>query len=277
MPEAPEVEAVVRTLRPYIQGEKISRVHVRHVIAVGPQTPGGFRRSVEGARILGVSRHGKYLVMRLNQGCLVIHFKLSGTLLWFDRAADALAPRIHLDVVLETRRGALGYFDRRHLGRIRWFPRADDAPGISRLGIDAYSPGFTPDSLASVCRQSRRAIKIMLMDQTKIAGLGNIYANESLWNARIDPRRRSYRLTPLQIRRLHKAVVSVLRRALECCLHPAPDFRDPHWWFAGLEGMLRAYGREGMPCARCGTNIRRIEQGQRSTFFCPRCQRPDSH
>jgi formamidopyrimidine-DNA glycosylase len=110
------------------------------------------------------------------------------------------------------------------------------------------------------------------MDQTRIAGIGNVYASEALWLARLSPRHRSDRLTPPEIRRLHKAVVSVLARALECCLDPPPDFRNPKWWFPDLSGILRVYGREDRPCARCKSLIRRIEQGGRSTYFCAQCQ-----
>src|SRR5216684_2712212 len=95
----------------------------------------------------------------------------------------------------------------------------------------------------------------------------------SLSHARLDPRRRANTLKPPEARRLHKAIVSVLARALECCLHPAPDFRDPEWWFQGLETILRVYGREGKPCRRCGEPIRRIAQGSRSTYCCGRCQK----
>jgi formamidopyrimidine-DNA glycosylase len=274
MPEAPEVEAVARTLRPYVQGRKIRLVHVLHAIAVRPQGAARFKNRVEGTRIQGIDRCGKYLLLRLDKGCLVLHFKFDGQLLWFDCAGEALARKLHVDVVLETRQGALGYVDRRHLGRVLWFAQAKDSAGIRRLGVDVYSREFTPDRLARVCRNSRQPLKILLMDQRKIAGLGNIYTSESLWRARLDPRGRSDQLTSSQSRRLHKAVVSVLYRALECCLHPAPVFRDPQWWFAGLGSMLRVYGRGGMPCARCRTKIRKIEQGGRSTYLCPRCQRP---
>jgi formamidopyrimidine-DNA glycosylase len=141
------------------------------------------------------------------------------------------------------------------------------------LGIDALSRDFTSVSFAQLLAASKRPLKDFLLDQSYIAGLGNIYACESLWHARLDPRRRANTLKPQEARRLHKAIVSVLVRALECCLLPAPDFRDPKWWFQGLENILRAYGREGEPCRRCGEPIRRIAQGGRSTYCCGRCQK----
>jgi formamidopyrimidine-DNA glycosylase len=119
----------------------------------------------------------------------------------------------------------------------------------------------------------RKPVKLFLLDQSKIAGIGNIYSSEALWRARIDPGRRAHRLRPVEVHKLHKSIVDVLQRALECCLNPAPNFRDPNWWFQGLERILRVYGREGKSCRRCGEPVRRIEQGGRSTYFCARCQR----
>jgi formamidopyrimidine-DNA glycosylase len=106
-----------------------------------------------------------------------------------------------------------------------------------------------------------------------VADIGNIYSSESLWQARLDPRRRAYALTSAEGRHLHKAIVSVLRRELECCLHPAPDFCNPDWWFQGIEDILRVYGPRGKPCRRCGAPIDRIEQDGRSTYCCVRCQK----
>jgi formamidopyrimidine-DNA glycosylase len=139
--------------------------------------------------------------------------------------------------------------------------------------VDAISPDFTAARLTDLLAVSNRPLKEFLLDQTRIAGIGNIYSCESLWHARLDPRRRANALNRAEARRLHKAIVSVLARALECCLHPPPDFRDANWWFQGLEKILRAYDREGKPCRRCGNEINRIAQGGRSTFFCAYCQK----
>jgi formamidopyrimidine-DNA glycosylase len=139
--------------------------------------------------------------------------------------------------------------------------------------MDAFSPQFTPAHFNDLLAASKRPLKEFLLDQKRVAGIGNIYSCESLWHARLNPRRRANTLRPQEARRLHKAIVSVLTRALECCLHPAPDFRDPQWWFQGLEEILRVYAREGKSCRRCGNPIRRIAQGGRSTFCCMRCQK----
>ncbi len=279
MPELPEVEAVVRTLRPLIQGRRIRCVHVFHPIATKPQAVSHIARHAQDRRIRTVDRKGKYVLLVLDRGLLTMHFRLDGQLLWFSNGKELLNRAnqgengVHVDVALELDKGVLGFADRRHFGRVHAWESADDCPGLSTLGIDALSRDFNSRRFAQLLAASKRPLKDFLLDQTKVAGIGNIYSCESLWHSRLDPRRRANTLEPQEARRLHKAIVSVLARALECCLHPAPDFRDPAWWFQGLESILRAYGREGKPCRRCGEPIQRIAQGGRSTYCCERCQK----
>ncbi len=279
MPELPEVEAVVRTLRPLIQDRRIRCVHVFHPIATKPQAVSYVARHARGRRIRAVDRQGKYVLLVLDRGLLTMHFRLDGQLLWFSNGKELLERAnqgengMHVDVALELDKGVLGFADRRHFGRVHAWESADDCPGLSVLGIDALSRDFNSSRFIQLLAVSKRPLKDFLLDQTKVAGIGNIYSCESLWHARLNPRRRANTLQPQEARRLHKAIVSVLARALECCLHPAPDFRDPAWWFQGLESILRAYGREGKPCRRCGEPIQRITQGGRSTYCCGRCQK----
>jgi formamidopyrimidine-DNA glycosylase len=247
----------------------IRRVRVLHAIAVKPQSSAHLKRTVEGRRVEAVERRGKYLLLRLDRGWVVLHFRLDGQLVWFDSGRVTG----HIDVALEFNNGTLGFVDRRHFGRVQFLARLEDSRGISALGVDALSPAFTPRKLVELAAAARRPLKPFLLDQARIAGLGNIYSSESLWRARIDPRRSADQLTLAELRRLHNSIVYVLRAALECCTHPAPNFRDAEWWFQGLERILRVYQLEGRPCRRCGRKIKRIEQGGRSTFFCSRCQR----
>jgi formamidopyrimidine-DNA glycosylase len=269
VPELPEVEAVAQSLRPLVAGKRIRRCHVLHRIAVRPQSPVALRRAVEGRRLEGVERRGKYLLLRLDRGWVVLHFRLDGQLVWFEQRRV----KGHIDVALEFASGTLGFVDRRHFGRVRFLARLEEAPGIRNLGVDPLRAEFTVKRLGEILASSRRPLKLLLMDQTRIAGLGNIYSNESLWHAKLDPRRRANRVKATEARRLYKSIVYVLRRALECGRNPAPDFRNPEWWFQGLEHILRVYQRTGLRCRRCGERIRRIEQGGRSSFFCPNCQR----
>jgi formamidopyrimidine-DNA glycosylase len=279
MPELPEVEAVVRTLRPLVQGRRIRCVHVFHPIATKPQAGSSVARFAQGRRIRNVARQGKYVLLELDRGLLTMHFRLDGQLLWFSNNKELLAHAnqsengVHVDVAFELDKGVLGFADGRHFGRVHAWESVEECPGLRILGIDALSREFTFTALAKLLAASKRPLKEFLLDQTRVAGIGNIYSCESLWQARLDPRRRANTLRLLEARRLHKAIVSVLSRALECCLHPAPDFRDSEWWFQGLEKILRAYDREGKPCHRCGNPIQRIAQGGRSTYCCSHCQK----
>jgi formamidopyrimidine-DNA glycosylase len=289
MPELPEVEAVVRALRPLVKGRRVRCVQVLHAIAAKPQTAADVAKSAENQRIHNVGRKGKYLILELGRGgILTMHFRLDGQLIWFTNAKelDLRANKsdkttkngrgndgVHVDVALELDKGVLGFADGRHFGRVHAWKSIENCPGLAALGVDAMSKEFTATKLRELLANSKRPLKEFLLDQTKVAGIGNIYSCESMWHARLDPRRQANSLSAAEGGKLHKAIVSVLARALECCLHPAPNFRDPEWWFQGLEKILHAYDREGKPCHRCGEPILRIEQGGRSTYFCGRCQK----
>jgi formamidopyrimidine-DNA glycosylase len=269
MPEAPEVEAVARALRPLVEGRTIRSARVLHSAGVRPQTSATIARNVRGQRIENVSRRGKYLLLDLASGVLVAHFKFDGQLLFFD---DAPPRGTHVDVLLKLDRGTLGFVDQRHLGTMTWHLNADAVPALRKLGVDVMSREFTSAAFAKRIGESKKPIKPLLMEQSRIAGIGNIYSSEILWHAQIDPRRRGDRLAVDDWRRLHNAVVKVIQRAVECCSNPPPNFRDTEWWFTGLDKLLRVYQREGEPCRRCGNAIRRIQQDGRSSYFCVHCQ-----
>jgi formamidopyrimidine-DNA glycosylase len=279
MPELPEVEAVARTLRLLVERRRIRCVHVLHAIATKPQSPSQLARTAEGQRIQSVQRKGKYLWLQLERGIVTLHFKLDGQLLWFSNAkkmfevANQEESGVHVDVAFELDKGVLGFADGRHFGRVLVYESEETCPALARLGVDAISSDFTPAHFAELLARSRRPLKEFLLDQSRVAGVGNVYSCESLWHAKLDPRRRANSLKPTEARRLHKAIVSVLARALECCLHPPPDFRDSEWWFQGLEKILRVYDREEKPCRRSGHPIKRIAQSGRSTYFCEHCQK----
>jgi formamidopyrimidine-DNA glycosylase len=271
VPELPEVEAIARALGPLIAGGKILACRVIHPIAVQPAGRAGqaLVRNVAGATVERVERRGKYLLVKLDRGWLALHFRMGGTLIWFPRG-DATG---HVDVVLSFAHGALGFVDRRHLGRVQWLAKPEDSPGIAGLGIDPLSPAWTPGRLEAALRRSSQPLKLWLMNQGHVAGLGNIYASEALWRAKLSPRRRASRVGRAEARRLARAIVTVLRAALECTGHPLPDLGNPDWEFPGLEKLVQVYGRKGEPCRRCGRPIRRIVQGGRGSYYCPGCQR----
>jgi formamidopyrimidine-DNA glycosylase len=279
MPELPEVEAVVQALRPLVTKRRIKCVHVLHAIATKPQSAAVLARGAEGRMIREVRRKGKYLIVELERGILTMHFRFDGQLIWFSNAkefaqkANKAEDGVYVDVALELDKGVLGFVDQRHFGRVHYWDSEKENRGLASIGLDALSKGFNSAKLTELLAASKRSLKDFFLDQTRVAGIGNIYSCEALWHARLDPRRPAGSLVRGEARRLHKAIVSVLGRALECCLHPAPDFRDPEWWFQGLEKILRVYDREGEPCKRCGELVQRIEQCGRSTYCCLSCQK----
>jgi formamidopyrimidine-DNA glycosylase len=262
-----------------VRGQRIRCVHVFHPIATRPQLPRQFVKLIHGRRIRGVRRHGKYLFLELDRGLIEMHFKLDGQLVWFSDAKELAEranhgeERVHVDVALELAQGVLGFADGRHFGRVHGWESVKQCVPLRQLGVDALAPDFSAALLKAKLKASRLPIKQFLLNQSRVAGIGNIYSGEALWHAKLDPRRLAKTLRPKEGAKLHKAIVSVLERALECCLNPAPVFRDPKWWFQGLEKILRTYRREGLPCRRCGRPIQRLKQGGRSTYFCSHCQR----
>jgi formamidopyrimidine-DNA glycosylase len=279
VPELPEVEAITRTLRPLVKNRKIRLVHVFHDVLTRPQTISELNRQMRGQRITDVERLGKYLFLTLEQGLVELHFRFDGQLLWFDSARELLRRAnkqkdgTHLDMALELDKGVLGIVDPRHLARVRFWQSVEECRTLKLLGVDALSHKFTKAALAEKLGKSRQPLKDFLLDQSKFAGIGNIYSCEALWRAQLDPRRRANSLRAPESQQLYKAIVSVLRRALECCLQPPPDFRDPQWWFQGLERILRVYQREGLACKHCGSAVERIKQAGRSTYCCLSCQK----
>jgi formamidopyrimidine-DNA glycosylase len=279
MPELPEVEAIARTLRPMVRGQRIRCVHVFHPIATKPQTPRLLVEACHGRRIVDVRRHGKYLFVELDRGLIEMHFKFDGQLIWFPSAANLTKranqkpDRTHVDVAFEFGRGALGFADGRHFGRVHIWESPEACVPLGRLGVDGLSRKFTARFLYRQLQSSKRPLKELLLDQARVAGVGNIYSCEALWQARLNPKKKANAVSQKEAAQLHKAIVSVLRRALECCLDPAPVFREEDWWFQGLEKILRTYQREGLPCRRCGQAIQRIEQSGRSTYCCLNCQK----
>ncbi|MBV9886624.1 MAG: bifunctional DNA-formamidopyrimidine glycosylase/DNA-(apurinic or apyrimidinic site) lyase [Acidobacteria bacterium] len=281
MPELPEVEAVAVSLRPHVVKRRIRSVEVFHPIAVLPQSPAHLSKMLTGHRIESVQRKGKYLFLVLDSGSAIeMHFRFDGHLILFRNAKEVAArvnkktdDGVHVDLALELDKGVLGFADGRHLGRVHAWESLEACPPYSELGIDALSPEFTAKAFGQLISKSRRPLKEFLLDQSRIAGVGNIYSCEALWHAKISPFRSANSLKPKEVHNVHKAIVSVLGRALQLCLNPAPDFTDAGWWFQGIEGILRVYQREGEPCKRDGHPIKRTTKGNRSTYFCPYCQK----
>ncbi|MGO0122356.1 DNA-formamidopyrimidine glycosylase [Desulfothermobacter acidiphilus] len=266
MPELPEVETIRRQLASQIVGSTVEEVR----FFTSPP-PWDFRPLL-GRRVIGVHRRGKWLWLELEKGlALLLHLGMTGQLVWETEPAPLPA---HTHLVLRLGRGQLRFTDPRRFGRVELLDKESLQQRLEkRLGPEPLSPAFSVDYLTGVLARSRRSLKSLLLDQKIVAGLGNIYADEALFAAGIDPRRQAFTLTPQEIHRLHRAIREVLAEGLA---HRGTSFRD-YVDAGGVPGahrlFLRVYGREGQPCPRCGRPINKIKVAGRGTHFCSHCQR----
>ncbi len=275
MPELPEVEIAARNLRRWALGHRIERAEAdpRASRIFRPASPRTVVGAVRGARVDAVSRRGKHLLVSLDRGGeplgLLSHLGMTGK--WVRRAAgEAPPPHSRARLLLED--GATLHFnDPRLFGRLRLVPgaRFDEVPEVAALGPDPLSEGIDPRRLAAALSRIGRPVKVALLDQRLVPGVGNIHASEALFRAAIDPRRPASSLSRAEVARLARAILASFRETVS--LEDGPEItyvEEP-----GAENPFLVYGREGERCPRCRrAALRRIVQGQRSTFFCPRCQ-----
>jgi formamidopyrimidine-DNA glycosylase len=265
MPELPEVETVVRRLRAPCIGRRIQRVTLKWPRHVGAPSPALFASRIRGQTIRRLDRRAKYLVFALSQDFLLVHLKMSGDLsvVPAKTARDKHAHTVfHFDDATELR-----FSDTRKFGRV--YLVADPSEVTGNLGPEPLEADFTAAVLGRLLAGRRRQLKPLLLDQTFLAGVGNIYADESLHRARLHPLRLSDSLDPGEVRALWRS----LRLTLNTAIRNNGSSID--WLYRGGEHQhhFRAYDRTGEPCPVCGTPIRRILVGQRGTHFCPQCQR----
>lgn len=270
MPELPEVETIARNLRtgrdgiPPLPGRTIEDVEIAWPRHIAEPSPTKFRRRVKGRRFEGVSRRGKYFVLALDRGALLVHLRMTGDLI----LAPGGEPRGRYDhtVFLLDDGWELRFSDARKFGHVHWVK--DPQERLSDLGPEPLDEAFTADDLAEQLSSRRRILKPLLLDQSFIAGLGNIYADEALHRAGLHPLTRSDSLNRDQIRALWHGI----RRALQEGIRNNGTSLD--WVYRGgdYQELLRVYGRQGEPCPVCETEIRKIVVGQRGTHFCPTCQ-----
>jgi formamidopyrimidine-DNA glycosylase len=269
MPELPEVEVTRRGLAPQLAGRTISGVEVREPRLRWP-VPQDVRR-LAGRTVRAVRRRGKYLLVDCGDGHLILHLGMSGSL----RVIAAGTPpgkHDHFDLILGDR--VLRLRDPRRFGAVLWASGAAEAhPLLAHLGIEPLSRALGPAALYALTRAHRTAIKLFLMDARRIVGVGNIYASESLHRAGIDPRKPARRLSQAQCARLSRAIKDTLRAAIRAGGSSLRDFVGSDGVYGCFQQRTRVYDRAGLPCRDCGAAVRRIVQGQRSTYYCPRCQR----
>jgi formamidopyrimidine-DNA glycosylase len=269
MPELPEVETIVRGLARSITGKRIARAEVRlPKIAIAPPRI-DFAGAVAGERIAGASRRGKYAVVALASGRLLVSsLRMTGRLV-VQGPGEPEQPATHV-VFRFTDGTSLAFADVRTFGRVRLVE--PNEPWDRALGVEPLGSGFTAEAFASMLAGRTTPIKVLLLDQRRIAGIGNIYACEALWEARIRPGRPAKALTKPAVRRLHDAIVDVLERAIRMRGTSVDDYVDSDGLPGGFQNALRVYGKLGAACPRCGSPIRRTLLAQRGTWWCRRCQ-----
>jgi formamidopyrimidine-DNA glycosylase len=275
VPELPEVETVRRRLAPVLEGATIARAEIADPRLTRPVDPGLVADALVGERIAAVERRGKYLLWRLESGrTLVVHLRMTGSL---RHAPDGeLPPDTHRRATLGLDTGAeIGYRDVRRFGTWELLDADHVRPYLAaRLGPEPLAPSFTAARLARILAGRRAPVKAVLLDQRRIAGIGNIYADEALWRARIHPRRPGGDLDGTEVARLHRAIRAALRRGVELQGSTLRDYVTPDGDGGGMQHEFHVYGRLGEPCDRCGRPIERIVVAGRGTWLCPRCQRP---
>ncbi|MDD5705166.1 MAG: bifunctional DNA-formamidopyrimidine glycosylase/DNA-(apurinic or apyrimidinic site) lyase [Kiritimatiellae bacterium] len=273
MPELPEVETVVRGLRAAgLEGSTIREARVRWARSVSPE-PAVFAAALRGRRFTRLSRRAKYIVADLDDGRqLLIHLRMTGKFRFEPRAGrDAPHDRVTIEL---TDGRCLHFNDTRKFGRIQLV--TDASQRLAKIGPEPLEAGFTPACLLARLRGRRRMIKPLLLDQSCVAGLGNIYVDEALWQARIHPASLADKLSPAAVRRLHAAICEVLVRAVGAGGTTLGDSTANFYSVAGRRGRnsdnLRVFRRDGEPCPRCRRTLVRIVLAQRGTHICPHCQ-----
>ena len=271
MPELPEVETVRRGLAPALEGRTLERVDIADARLTRPFDPVEVARELEGERVQAVDRRGKYLIVRFASGrALLVHLRMTGS---FRIGGD---PDPHGRAVLELDDGTqVGYRDVRRFGT--WLLLEPDEVGAyvdARVGREPLESAYRAKHLAERLAGRRAPVKAAILDQRTVAGVGNIYADEALWRARVHPLIPAEALGPEEVKALHRGIRDALRMGIRRQGSTLRDYRRPDGGKGGAQHEFKVYGRGGEPCDRCGTPIEKIRVAGRGTWYCPACQSP---
>jgi formamidopyrimidine-DNA glycosylase len=272
VPELPEVETIRRHLAPHVQDRSVTGLEVRDARWSLPLGPERIVDAVIGRRVERLARRGKYLIWELeDEVFLLLHLRMTGTLL-LDPPGVPAHTRVRLD--LDAGAHQVAFVDPRRFGtgELAVGRRALDAFLDARLGVEPFDPAFTGRHLRALTRRSRAPIKAFLLDQRKIAGVGNIYADEALFRAGIHPLRPAHRLTPRQCEMLRDAVVASLRAGVEAKGATIDDFRHPDGVQGSFQDQFLVHRRESLPCPSCGRPVSKLRAAGRGTYVCETCQ-----
>ncbi len=277
MPELPEVETIVRGLRDVLCGKTISEVVIREPMVIGyPEDSKKFREKLLERKITAMGRRGKYIILDLDSSLqLIIHLRMTGKLLLKMREEEIES---HTHVILRFKEGIdLRFNNVRKFGRMYLIEREspEKAGGFARLGPEPLSSEFSPEIFQDILKGSSRAIKALLLDQNKIAGLGNIYADEALFRAGIHPARPADDLSREEITRLYDSIDQVLKAGIKFSGTSFSDYVNALGESGSFQEKLMVYGKDGEKCPRCSCQISKDKIASRSTHYCPDCQEKD--
>jgi formamidopyrimidine-DNA glycosylase len=272
LPELPEVETIRAQLAPRLEGRLLARVEILDPRLTRPVDLFEVAEELEGDVVVAVERRGKYLLLRLESGlALLVHLRMTGSF--------GFTPVSHERAVVELDDGSrLAYRDVRRFGTWLVLEDAELEPYLAaKNGPEPLGPRFTSRWLSAQLARRRASLKAVLLDQRVVAGLGNIYADEALWRARLSPLRRANSLSDAEMTRLARAIRAALRTGIARQGSTLSDYRAPDGAPGSMQEEFRVYGRDGEPCHRCGTTIAKTRVGGRGTWYCPRCQPFDAH
>jgi formamidopyrimidine-DNA glycosylase len=274
MPELPEVETIRRQLAPAIEGRRIDAVQISDPKWCEPAPPEEVEQAIEGRRIERLDRRGKWLIWELaDEVYLVMHLRMTGNLLLVPAGdTEQRFKRVQFD--LDDGRHVL-FCDARRFGTGVVLLGHDALQDYfaSRVGIEPLGPDFTAEALRAMAKDRKAPVKAFLLSQERVAGVGNIYADEALWRSKIHPLRPVGTLKAQQIESLHEAVIHVLHAGIDAKGATIDDYRDASGAEGSFQDKFQVHLREGEPCPRCGSTIRKIRAAGRGTYFCPNCQR----
>ncbi len=276
MPELPEVEIVARSLEEAVSGRLIEAAMLHREKLAPAFPPTQFSTRLKGRRIEYISRRGKHILIKLEgEVTLVVHLRMSGRFILL--GADEENPAFtHAEFFFPDEQ-RLVFQDQRHFGymNISDTGKVCELPEIAKLAPEPFSDAFSRAYLKNVLQHTRRPLKDLLLDQTKVCGLGNIYAAEAMFRSRLHPQKSSNMVSAVKAHRLHDAIRHVLSESIEAGLRSRldPGNIENRYFNGSSNGGWLVYDREGRPCRICGTDIRRVKQSGRSSYFCPRCQR----
>lgn len=270
MPELPEVETTRRGIEPHLEGRIIKDLIVRQPRLRWP-VPETLNVLVSGHRVSSVTRRGKYLLLNLPNGAVMVHLGMSGSL-YLVSAGQPAGFHDHVDLVLDSGM-ALRLTDPRRFGSVLWQPQGESHELLSKLGPEPLSDDFTVDYLRQCCSGRKQAIKQFIMNSQVVVGVGNIYANEALFKAGIHPKRAAGNISAARLSRFVDEIRTVLAKAIEQGGTTLKDFVGGDGQPGYFKQQLNVYGRGGELCHGCQSTLKEIRLGQRSTVYCPECQR----